>query len=212
LEQEMLKIFDENRNEIGVAPRDEVHKFGYWHETFHCWFVLSEGGVDYLYFQLRSEIKKDYPNLLDITAAGHLLAHETILDGIREVKEELGIAVSFDSLISLGIIKYCVEMENFIDKELASAFLYHSKHTFDEYELQVEEVSGIVRAEFNSFYELWFGNRHEIMIEGFEINQDGSRASVKRNVSKSCFVPHEDDYYEQILISIRNNIRNGVNN
>lgn len=204
----MLKIFDENMKEIGVAPRDKVHKFGFWHETFHCWFVNREEGVDYLYFQLRSETKKDYPNLLDISAAGHLLAHETILDGIREVKEELGIVVSFDALISLGVIKYCVVMENFIDKELANAFLYRSKHTFDDYELQVEEVSGIVRAEFDSFYELWFGNRQKIMIEGFELNQDGSRSSVKKYVSKNSFVPHEDDYYERILTSIRNNIRN----
>jgi isopentenyldiphosphate isomerase len=208
----MLKIFDDSMNEIGVAPRAEVHKIGYWHETFHCWFVKREEGIDYLYFQLRSSTKKDYPNLLDITAAGHLLAHETILDGIREVSEELGITVSFDELVSLGVIKYRVEMENFIDKELANAFLYYTKHTFDEYELQVEEVSGVVRAEFDSFYELWFGNIHEIMIEGFELNQDGSRASVKKNVRKDIFVPHEDDYYERILSSIRNNIRNGENN
>ncbi|MFC0271472.1 hypothetical protein ACFFIX_08395 [Metabacillus herbersteinensis] len=88
---------------------------GHWHEAFHCWFIGKEGGIDYVYLQICSNEKKDYPNLLDITAAGHLLSHETIYDGVREVKEELGINVTYAELVPIGVIKYCVTKENFID-------------------------------------------------------------------------------------------------
>jgi len=84
MENEQLKIFDEYRNQIGIATREDVHRLGYWHEAFHCWFISKEKGTDYLYLQLRSNTKKDYPNLLDITAAGHLLANETVQDGVRD--------------------------------------------------------------------------------------------------------------------------------
>lgn len=73
MEKEKLKIFDEQRNHIGVATREEVHRVGHWHEAFHCWFISKEEGIDYIYLQIRSEEKKDYPNLLDITAAGHFI-------------------------------------------------------------------------------------------------------------------------------------------
>ena len=68
--------------------REEIHRLGYWHETFHCWFVKKVHNEWMIYFQLRSKEKADYPLLLDITAAGHLLAGETINDGIREIDEE----------------------------------------------------------------------------------------------------------------------------
>lgn len=90
---EMIKIYDEQKNPLGITSRDIVHQKGYWHDTFHCWFLKNENNIDYIYFQLRSKVKNDFPNLLDITAAGHILANETVGEGIREIKEELGMDV-----------------------------------------------------------------------------------------------------------------------
>ncbi|EDL64867.1 NUDIX hydrolase [Bacillus sp. SG-1] len=106
MEKETLNIFDNEGYHIGAAARDEVHRQGHWHETFHCWFIKWENEKYFLYFQLRSMDKKDYPNLLDITAAGHILSHETFEDGIREVKEETGINVRYEELVPMGIIPY----------------------------------------------------------------------------------------------------------
>ncbi|MBT2687657.1 NUDIX domain-containing protein [Bacillus sp. ISL-47] len=202
METELLNIFDEGRKQIGVASREEVHKKGYWHETFHCWFISKEQNQDCIYFQNRSKIKKDYPGLLDITAAGHLLSHESVMDGIREVEEELGISVAFDELIPFGVIDYCAEKENFIDKELAHVFVYRSHHRLDEFVPQLEEVSGVVRIAMDDFYELWFNGKDSIASEGFEIS-NGKRVQVRRQVTKKDFVPHEDYYYRRVLHSIR---------
>ncbi|GLB61882.1 NUDIX hydrolase [Cytobacillus sp. NCCP-133] len=162
METELLNIFDEGRKQIGVASREEVHKKGYWHETFHCWFIQRDNDKNYIYFQNRSKDKKDYPDLLDITAAGHLLSHESVMDGIREVEEELGISVAFEELVPLGVIDYSAEKKNFIDKELAHVFLYRCHHLLDEFYPQLEEVSGIVRIPLEDFYELWFNGKESI--------------------------------------------------
>lgn len=207
MEHEQLRIFDEDRNQIGVASRMDVHRIGYWHEAFHCWFVSNEKGIDYIYLQLRSDTKKDYPNLLDITAARHLLADETVKDGVREIKEEIGVNVSFEELVPLGVIDYCVIKEDFIDKELANVFLYKSGNTFDDFTLQAEEVSGIVRAQFNDFTELWLGERETIEIKGFEINKDGNKILIKEDVGRDKFVPHQISFYKEIIQKIKEQIK-----
>jgi isopentenyldiphosphate isomerase len=206
MEKEQLKIFDENRNQIGVATREDVHKLGYWHETFYCWFIREEKGTVYLYLQLRSNTKKDYPNLLDITAAGHLMADETVRDGVREIKEEIGIDLSFSELIPLGIIDYCIINEDLIDKEIANVFLYKSSKSFDDYTLQEEEVVGIVRTEFNHFTELWFDERESIKIKGFEIMKDGNKKIINENVGRNKFVPHQVNFYRTVIEKIKEKI------
>jgi isopentenyldiphosphate isomerase len=207
MESELLKIFDEHGNQTGVATREEVHRLGYWHETFHCWFISREEEKDYLYFQLRSDLKKDYPNLFDITAAGHILAHESIENGIREVKEEIGIDVTMDELVSLGVLKYCVKKGNMIDKELANVYLYENNKVIEDYNLQLEEVAGIVKAEFDSFREFWIGEKKQVRIQGFTINHAGEKVMIDKMVGKESFVQHEDAYYECVLKLISENIR-----
>ena len=55
---EWLTIFDSERNTLGKKLRDEAHRDGDWHETFHCWFVEKDDEDMFLYFQLRSKNKK----------------------------------------------------------------------------------------------------------------------------------------------------------
>ncbi|PAE24833.1 NUDIX domain-containing protein [Bacillus sp. 7894-2] len=202
MDTEILNIFDDSRKQIGSASREEVHQKGHWHETFHCWFVSREHDQDYNYFQYRSNEKKDYPGLLDITAAGHLMSHESVRDGMREVEEELGIHVDFADLVPLGVIEYIAEKENFIDKELAHVFLYDSVHTLEEFNPQPEEVTGIYRIALEDFYELWFEGREHIKAEGFQVERE-ERITSAIAVRKEDFVPHEDYYYRRVLHSIR---------
>jgi len=203
MEDELLKIFNDDRQQIGVATREEVHEKGYWHETFHCWFLKQEKDELFLYLQLRSDRKKDYPNLLDITAAGHILATETIQDGIREINEEIGIDVAIEHLISLGTIDYCVVKENFIDKEIAHVYLYHSNHTLDDFHLQEEEVSGIVKVALNDFEQLWFGESDSIYIHGFKQEHREKRVPIDITVGKEMFVPHDVLFYQTVINRIK---------
>ncbi|WP_328587744.1 NUDIX domain-containing protein [Niallia circulans] len=180
---EMIKIYDEQKNPLGITSRDIVHQKGYWHDTFHCWFLKNENNIDYIYFQLRSKVKNDFPNLLDITAAGHILANETVGEGIREIKEELGMDVSMEDLELIGVIKDCIITENFIDKEFGNVYMYRVNEE-PIYKLQKEEVSGIVRTKFKNFYDFVFEKRTEITVNGFIINTYDEKLEIQKVLQK----------------------------
>ncbi len=194
----MLKVFNEKYQEQGVKSRDEVHKQGLWHETFHCWLVSRERDTNYIYLQLRSETKKDFPNLLDITAAGHLLEDETVNEGVREVEEELGISVDFNDLISLGVIKDCLITDDIQDYELTNVFLLIWNGDIKDFNVQEDEVSGIVKADLKDFIGLWSGVTESISVEGL----DYLNKPIYTEVGLQDFVPHETSYMRNVLSKI----------
>lgn len=202
MNEEILTTFDAQGNVTGTATRDEVHREGLWHETFHCWFVQQREDDLYIYLQLRSKDKRDYAGLLDITAAGHLLANESAMDGIREVEEELGLRISYDELIPLGIIPYSMTKEGLIDNERANVFLYNSPHTLEQFQLQQEEVAGIVLAKFSAFRKFWQGELEQLDVSGFGVRDSGERIVIHETVDMSHFVPHDTDYYQQVIAGV----------
>ncbi|WP_019910531.1 NUDIX hydrolase [Paenibacillus sp. HW567] len=202
MNEEILTTFDVQGNVTGTAPRDEVHRKGLWHETFHCWFVQQRDNDLYIYLQLRSKDKRDDAGLLDITAAGHLLADETAMDGIREVEEELGLRISYDDLIPLGIIPYTMTKDGMIDNERANVFLYSNPYPLEQFRLQREEVAGIVLAEFSAFRRFWEGGLHQLDVSGFRITDSGERIAIHETVDMTHFVPHDADYYRQVIAGV----------
>lgn len=198
MQKEMLKVFNEKYQEQGVKSRDEVHKKGLWHETFHCWLVSRNRDSNYIYLQLRSKTKKDFPNLLDITAAGHLLEDETVNEGVREVEEELGISVDFKDLISLGVIKDCLITDDIQDYELTNVFLLMWNGDIKDFKVQEDEVSGIVKADLHDFIDLWSGVMDKISVEGL----DYLNKPILKEVGLEDFVPHETSYMRNVLKKI----------
>ena len=72
---ELFDIYDEDMNHIGIKPRNEVHRDGDWHQVFHCWVIgIDPDGLTFMVLQKRAPNKKIFPNMLDISAAGHLSA------------------------------------------------------------------------------------------------------------------------------------------
>ncbi|MBD8014932.1 MULTISPECIES: NUDIX hydrolase [Planococcus] len=203
METEKLRVYDEHGNPQGIETRQAVHEQGLWHETFHCWMVGRRNNRDTVYLQLRSEAKKDFPGLFDITAAGHLLADETVEDGVREVKEELGLEVDFDKLILLGMVKDQMEIPGFIDNERCHCFLYPMPNNNDlRFELQLEEVSGMGEVDFEALADLFAGKEEEVEIDGFIATLDG-HSPFKKRIGLKEIVPHSSSYLEKIIYLIR---------
>ena len=169
---ERLAIFNEHYNKIGEALRDEVHTKGCWHEVFHCWVIEKIKDEWIVYLQLRSQSKKDYPGQYDITAAGHILATETALDGVRELNEELGLDVCREQLIVLGVIPYTINNERIKDYEFANVFVYEITNGLDQFQIQREELDGIYYMKLQQFFALATGEIKKAYVAGYYYDDD----------------------------------------
>lgn len=199
IKKEFLDIYDDDMNSMGKAERSEVHKKGYWHETFQCWIVTKEEGKNFILFQKRQKNKQTFPEKFDITAAGHLISGEGAEDGIRELTEELGVEVSFDDLTHAFIIEQALQGENFIDREYCNVFLYECDKAINDYKLQFEEVSGLVKIELDEIIKLFKEDTMNVSAEGILLDDVGNKNNINIKLTKEDFVPHNNGYYEKIF-------------
>lgn len=196
---EYFDIYNENMELIGTELRSEVHKKGYWHKSFQCWFIVKENEKKYILFQRRHYSKDTYPNLLDISSAGHLSAGEKIEDGVRELEEELGISVKFNELIPLGVIVERKNEESFIDNEFANIFLYHCETPIENFRLQAEEVTGIFKVLIDDLIALFEGSIQSVEAKGYELDESGENKELDLPVCIKDLVPHGFHYYMKIF-------------
>ncbi|GHO70055.1 putative Nudix hydrolase [Ktedonobacter sp. SOSP1-52] len=196
MEQEILAIYDEQRQPLGTLPRAVVHQQGHWHETFHCWFFRQEGVHTYLLFQRRAASKKDFPLKLDITAAGHLLAGETVRDGVREVAEEVGITIAYHELLPVGVIPSTIEIDQFIDREFCHVYLYHYRALTPRFLLQQEEVADMIAVESTQLEALFQGKTRAI--EGRSCLYSFTEGPVVK-IEAQDLCPHSPTYAKQLM-------------
>ena len=195
--EEMFDIYDEHMNWIGVAPRREVHAKGLWHQTFQCWIVSNEDPEPVLLLQLRHPDKDLFPNLLDISCAGHLGAGETIQDGVRELEEELGLHVKFEELAACGIFaEVDFISEELIDREFCHVFFYRCDLPLSSYVMQPEEVSGLFAVSLKEFESLIRKKVDHVGAKGLKRHQDGRIEETSQFISHADLVPHPEHYYD----------------
>src|SRR5690242_15003092 len=86
-----------------TEARAAVHRAGDWHRAVHVWVTGERDRGPLLPARQRGADKDTRPNRLDATVGGHLRAAETAAEALREVEEEVGVAVSPDALRPLGV-------------------------------------------------------------------------------------------------------------
>jgi isopentenyldiphosphate isomerase len=194
---ELLDIYDENLLKLGTKDRDAVHRDGDWHRVFQCWIAYEEQNEAYLVMQRRGPNKEFYPNMLDTAAAGHYTTGETIQDGVREIREELGIDVTFDQLIPIGQRVGICRNSDLIDHEIADVFLLIFNKNIREYRMQIEEVSGLVAFKVNDALDIFAGKRESIPAQavGYETDHIELRTTD--------FIPTVDHLMEKGLVLVQ---------
>jgi len=197
---EYLDYYDDKLNYIGKATREEIHKKGLWHQTFHCWIVRNIHDGKYVLLQRRGPEKKTYPNTLDITAAGHLTAGETRIDGLRELNEELGINAKENNLIYLGIRMSSAKVGETLNQEFAHVHLLEWDIELSEYNLQFDEVSGLVEMKLEEGLKLFSNEVDTVPIRGYQRDKNGALNWIEININKFDIIPRIDPYYYKIFI------------
>jgi isopentenyldiphosphate isomerase len=196
---EMIDIYDANLCPLGSMEREQAHLTGQWHRTFHCWIVNTVERS--LFFQVRSFISKTHPGKLDISAAGHLTAGETIEDGIREVEEELGIEVRISDLIAAGQrVEVSDKPNGPLNREYQSVFLFPTTKVISDFSPDPEEVAGLASIPIDRGLDLFAERVDSIVVPTVDVSPDGVLVPRMRSITKDEFIPRIPRYYMAALI------------
>jgi isopentenyldiphosphate isomerase len=195
---ELFDIYDESLQHIGVKLRSEVHHDGDWHKVFHCWVIYRDDkGQDWIILQKRAADKDMYPDLLDISAAGHYEAGETLEDGIRELEEELGITANFEDLIYLGRRVGIAKDNGMIDRQICEVFFYICDQALTEYQYQKEELAGLIAIKIEDGLKLLSGEIESITVQAVGFEQDTI------SITMADFIQTIDSYFLKVLVLAR---------
>ena len=195
---ELFDIYDDGLNHIGVKPRAAVHRDGDWHQVFHCWVIGREAdGEQFIILQKRADCKDTYPGKLDISAAGHLEAGESVRDGIREIEEELGLRPRFDELTPLGRRLGISAMDGIIDRQICHVFFLERNQELADYTYPADEITGLLKLRIKDGLRLCGGAAGRVMAAavGFETAQVA--------ITQADFIPNVDNYFAKVLILAR---------
>lgn len=136
--EEVLEIVDENGvSTKEFATREYVHKNHLFHNEVALWIIDKDSKQ--VLVQRRSKLKKQNPNKIAL-CAGHVVAGETIIEGLRkEAFEEIGIDIDkFDVKEILRVKRQ--EKNNY-------CFSYHycilKKIPIKKFKIQEEELSEV---------------------------------------------------------------------
>ena len=139
---EYFDVLNNNGEFTGeIASREECHHNGLWHRAVYGFVFNSNGDV---LLQKRSNLKKMWPDLWDVTAGGHVLAGEFGSQAlIREIKEELGIDVYENEIKYLVGSSSTDSSNNIINNHFNECYLINKEIDVTKITLQKEEVSEI---------------------------------------------------------------------
>lgn len=133
---ELIDIVDENNKLTGqVEERWVAYEKGLWRRTVSCWIMNEKGKI---LMQKRTPNKKRNPNKWAKTG-GQVDSGETPEEAIaREVKEEIGIEIPRNQIVSYKVFKSDEK-----NKRFSYNYLFIVGYKLGDYVLQKEEVAEV---------------------------------------------------------------------
>lgn len=141
--EEQYDVLDARGNKTGqVLSKSQVHDQELWHASAFVWIYNSKGEV---LLQLRSEDKRSFPGVWDVSVAGHMSAGDKPEEtAIREIEEEIGIKVTADELTQIGNVSDIVPwLPDKKHPEFCWVFVLPKDVTTDSLNIQTDELNDI---------------------------------------------------------------------
>lgn len=156
--EERLDVLTKSGEKTGISkPRGEVHRDGDYHRAVHVW-IFAES-TQQLLLQRRSSCKDSWPDLWDISSAGHISAGDSsFITARRELEEELGVTLPKDAFELIFVfLQECVTNNGkFINNEYNDVFLVTTIDPIplEAFTLQETEVSAVKYIAYDEYKSL----------------------------------------------------------
>lgn len=184
-----------------TKARHAVHRDGDWHRSLHVWVAgFGEDGVPFLLLQRRGFEKDTWPGALDATVGGHFRTGETLEQVVREVEEEIGVAVTPRNLRWLGTRVSVNDTPSLgiADRELQEVFLLRDDRPLETYRPNADEVEALIRASLPTLLAMFVGDAKQAPASMLE----ASSGTVSHGqVTRDDFVAAIDAYFYRIAIA-----------
>jgi len=211
---EDIDIFNDRYESIGSMSRKEAHKqIGRWHRSFVCLLINPQKKTLLLQCKTKDLYDFNRPDYVDFTVGGHYQSGESIEDGVRELKEEVGITADFYDLIPLGIRQTAHTItDSFIEYEFQHLFLYPTQQELEDFSLGTSEVRGLVEIDIQDGIDLLLEKVNEIAASSIVI-VDGTQVHKDFVLTRDEFVPSylaKDKIFVRLFIAAKRFVQGDV--
>lgn len=120
---DILKIYDNDYNNIGRATREKVHTEGLLHQVAHLWMFQHKPNDNYILFQQRSYKRELYPGKYDLIQTTHCDPEESYEEAIvHSMDYYLGAKLSAQNIVHVGSVRQRIDQGNYHDNALVQVF------------------------------------------------------------------------------------------
>lgn len=186
----LIDIFTDRYEHCGTAEKTHAHQQGLWHRTFSALAINPTKRRVWLQKKTPGRYSFDRPDYADITVGGHYHAAETVPDGIREAREELGLGLSYSDVHPIGVRQTAVTLApDYVEREFQHWHLLPIETELEQIPFADAEVRGLVELDLDDAVQLADGEvttvaaRHATRTDGGATYTEGvlTRAELVPN-------------------------------
>lgn len=200
--QARVNILDPNTFEKTDTVKTiyQAWEAGDWIGTFNLWIVQNNNGVESLLYQQRCFNASWAPGLLDVTAGGHYDAGETIEQGLREVREELGKEYDFQNLYYLGKKLYLRDQNERKLRYAVDVFIVLDNAPLTTFTLERDELEGLYSCPIKDLIEVHTNPNYSFTAKGVKFDESDKLVDGNLLVTRDLFPFNWDNYHFKMVL------------